>query len=115
MEGSKIVALVNLGLASARWREHQHGRIPTASRKRELTDCPIPVRLRSLVVALGLQSKLEVGDVGTMPRQEKTGEMDLSGENARVSQLIDLALAGFADFIGDTYHWVQIHVGVNEV
>ena len=39
------------------------------------------VRLSSLVAAFGPQRELEVDDVGAVPRQEDTSEMNLSGES----------------------------------
>lgn len=45
-----------------------------------LTLGPVPVRLSTLITALRPQGTLEIGNVGTMPGQEQTGEMDLSGE-----------------------------------
>jgi hypothetical protein len=95
--------------------EYQYSRNKTISRTRQLTNGPVPVGLRSLVAALGLQSKFEVGDIGAMPRQEKAGEMDLGGEKIGMSQLIDMALARSADCMKSTYHRVQVHMGINKV
>jgi hypothetical protein len=51
-------------------------------------DGPVPVRLSTLVVALGPQRTLKFGDISAMPRQKETSEMN---------------------------QWVQVHVHVNEI
>ena len=78
-----------------------------------LTDSPVPVRMSSLEAALGPQRELEIGDIGAVPRQEETSEMDL-GESP--NEPIDRGdLTGSTNFIRNTYHRVQIHMGVDEV
>jgi len=45
-----------------------------------LTFRPVPVRLSSREVAFGPQRVLKIVEVGTVPRHEETGEMNLSGK-----------------------------------
>ena len=68
-----------------RQKRYKHNWILATGGERQRTNSPVPVGLSSLVVAFGLQSTLEVGDKATMPRQEEASEMDLGGENIRVS------------------------------
>lgn len=52
-------------------------------RERRQTFSPVPVRLRSCEFALFAQSPLEPMDERTVPREEKSREMDLRTEASR--------------------------------
>ena len=62
---------------------YEHNRRPEVSLTGQLTQRPIPIWLSALIAAFGPQRVLKVVDVGTMPRQEETGRMDLSEGKVR--------------------------------
>lgn len=74
--------------------------------------------MSSLIAAFGPQRVLKIVDVGTVPREEEAGEMDLSGKmDQRMSPQID-ARPRFArptDLIRNTHQRIQIHMGINKV
>ena len=64
---------------------YQHDRGLEVSWTDQLTQRPIPIWLNPLIAAFCLQRVLKIVEVGTVPRQEETGPMDLSEE--RVSDI----------------------------
>ena len=86
------IAEVGAGIYEVR-TEHQHNRRPAVSQASQPTQRPIPVRPSSPIITFGPQRGLEVVDVGTVPRQEETGIMDLSDERGRMSPQICVTFA----------------------
>jgi len=81
----------------------------------QLTQCPVPVWKSTRVLAFGPQREVEIVEVGTVPRQEETGEMNLRVKRVRSNPDRHEHFTRSGNLIRNTHPRVQIHVGVNKI
>jgi len=70
------------------------------------TECPIPVRLSTLIPAFILKGSIEVPDIRTMPGQEVGSGVDLSWCQITIQGEMNVPV---------TYKGIEIHVGVDPI